>query len=73
MLDEGLLQHGELAVLRMAATQVGLVWQVPSGLSMITAQLKHCARPQPNLVPVNPRYSRRKSFIDNVSRTSNGP
>jgi hypothetical protein len=31
------------------------------------------AAPQPNLVPVIPRYSRRKSFIDNSSRTSLGP
>ncbi len=52
---------------------VGVVWLVPSGLSMITAQLRHCASPQPNLVPVRPRYSRRKSFIDNASRTSIGP
>ena len=34
--------------------QVGLVWLVPSGLSTITAQLRHCAAPQPNLVPVMP-------------------
>jgi hypothetical protein len=54
-------------------TQVGMVWLVPSGLSTMTAQLRHCAAPQPNLVPVIPRYSRRKSFIDNSSRTSRGP
>jgi len=28
--------------------QVGLVMLVPSGLSMMTAQLRHCAAPQPN-------------------------
>ena len=61
--------------LKLAAEtmQVGLVWLVPSGLSTITAQLRHCAAPQPNLVPVIPRYSRRKSFIVRSSRTSIGP
>src|SRR5436190_22849293 len=54
-------------------TQVGLVKLDPSGSSMITAQLRHCAAPQPNLVPVSPRYSRRKSFIVSSSRTSIGP
>ena len=39
----------------------------------MTAQLRHCAAPQPNLVPVMPRYSRRKSFIESSSRTSIGP
>src|SRR5216683_1026698 len=54
-------------------TQVGMLWLVPSGLSTITAQLRHCAAPQPNLVPVIPRYSRKKSFIVKSSRTSLGP
>src|SRR5207247_6693828 len=52
---------------------VGLVWLVPSASSTITEQLRHCAAPQPNLVPVSPRYSRRKSFIVSSSRTSIGP
>src|SRR5215475_5555970 len=87
MLDESFLQKRKLAVLRMAfdradglavevrrgTTQVGMVWLVPSGLSTMTAQLRHCAAPQPNLVPVIPRYSRRKSFIVSSSRTSLGP
>ena len=81
VLDEGLLQRrtvrrswrglrrcGSSCRRKLAAdtTQVGLVWLVPSGLSTMTAQLRHCAAPQPNLVPVMPRYSRRKSFMREI-------
>ena len=61
--------------LKLAAgtTQVGLVWLVPSGLSTMTAQLRHCAAPQPNLVPVMPRYSRRivvhRQVVADLDRT----
>ena len=56
-------QGREITVEDAASTagtmQVGLVKLVPSGPSTMTAQLRHCAAPQPNLVPVRPRYSRK--------------
>ena len=66
---------GKTSLLKAIAgiTQVGEVRLVPSSLSTMIAQLRHCAAPQPNLVPVMPSISRRKSFIERSSRTSIGP
>jgi hypothetical protein len=59
VIDEGLLQGGEFTAFRMAfggpdrlsverrrRDDLGLVSLVPSALSTMTAQLRHCAAPQ---------------------------
>ncbi len=85
MVDEGPLQHRQLPIpgvpfdgadrlagkLAAGRMHVGLVSLVPSGLSTITAQLRHCATPQPNLVRVSQILAQKvvhRQFVAHLER-----